>query len=53
MKKARPSKLYLYQDGAREGNESDRIGVEKCRATAADENIDWDCEVHRFYQEKM
>mgnify|MGYP000009737497 FL=1 len=52
VKKARPSKLYLYQDGAREGNESDRIGVEKCRATAADENIDWDCEVHRFYQEK-
>lgn len=50
VKKARPRVLLLYQDGAREGVESDRIGIDKCRRIA--ENIDWDCEVHRFYQDK-
>lgn len=50
VKKARPSKLFLYQDGAREGNERDKIGVEKCRAIA--ENIDWECEVQRLYQKR-
>lgn len=47
---ARPSKLYLYQDGVREGREDDIEGVRKCREIA--ENIDWTCEVHRLYQEK-
>lgn len=50
VKQARPSKLYLYQDGARNGNKNDEIGIMKCRAIA--ENIDWDCEVHTKYQEK-
>lgn len=50
VKKARPSKLLLYQDGAREGNENDAIGVQKCREIASD--IDWDCEVYTLYQEK-
>lgn len=50
VKKARPSKLFLYQDGARPGNEKDSLGVEKCRAIA--EDIDWECEVHKLYQEK-
>lgn len=50
VKKARPSKLFLYQDGPREGNQKDIDGIAKCRAIA--ENIDWACEVHRFYQEK-
>lgn len=50
VKIARPSKLFLYQDGAREGNEKDVIGIQKCREIA--EDIDWECEVHRFYQEK-
>ena len=50
VKKARPSKLFLYQDGPREGNQKDIDGIKKCREIA--ENIDWDCEVHRFYQEK-
>lgn len=52
IKKARPSRLYLYQDGPRENRPDDLIGLEKCRAIVADEQIDWDCEVHRFYQEK-
>ena len=52
VKKARPSKLYLYQDGAREGREDDIVGINKCRNIVSDENIDWDCEVHRLYQKK-
>lgn len=52
VKKARPSKLYLYQDGAREGNKSDIVGIKKCREICSDEEINWNCEVHRFYQKK-
>lgn len=48
VKKARPSKLYLYQDGAR--GPKDIPGIEACRKIAAD--IDWECEVHQLYQEK-
>lgn len=50
VRKARPSKLFLYQDGPREGNLKDAEGIKKCREIA--ENIDWNCEVHRLYQEK-
>ena len=50
VRQARPSKLFLYQDGPR--GERDREGIEACRAIASDENIDWECEVHRLYQEK-
>lgn len=49
VKKARPSRLFLYQDGAREGNEKDVIGVAKCREIVSD--IDWECEVHRKFQD--
>lgn len=47
---AKPSKLYLFQDGAREGREDDVINVQKCREVVAD--IDWECEVHRNYQKE-
>lgn len=50
VRAARPSKLFLYQDGAREGNEKDRAGVEACRRIVSDEHIDWDCQVRRNYQ---
>lgn len=50
VKLARPSKLYLYQDGARPDREDDIIGIQKCREIA--EDIDWDCEVHKLYQDK-
>ncbi|MCR4900459.1 MAG: hypothetical protein K5907_06560 [Treponema sp.] len=50
VKKARPSRLFLYQDGARQNNEKDTIAVEKCREIVSD--IDWDCEVHQNYQDK-
>ena len=50
IKKARPSKLYLYQDGAREGRDDDVINVNKCRNVVS--QIDWECEVHTKFQEK-
>lgn len=50
VRQARPSRLFLFQDGAR--NERDRAGIEACRRIVSDEAIDWECEVHRNYQEK-
>lgn len=50
VRQARPSKLFLYQDGAR--GEKDMEGVMECRSIASDENIDWECEVFRMYQDK-
>ncbi len=47
VRKARPSRLFLYQDGPR--GERDMAGIEACRSIV--ENIDWECEVHRKYQE--
>lgn len=51
VKKARPARLFLYQDGPRPGK-GDEKGIAECRALVCDEQIDWDCEVHRLYQEK-
>lgn len=50
VKKARPARLFLYQDGPR--GERDMPGIEACRNICSDENIDWECEVHRLYQER-
>lgn len=50
VKLARPSKLFLYQDGARDGNAKDIACVSQCREIASD--IDWECEVHTLYQDK-
>ncbi len=51
VKKARPSQLFLYQDGPRKGT-NDMEGIMECRKLVSDENIDWQCEVHRLYQDK-
>lgn len=48
VRKARPARLFLYQDGPR--GERDLPGIEACRRVV--ENIDWPCEVQRMYQEK-
>ena len=48
VRQARPSKLFLYQDGPR--GERDMAGIEACRRVVAD--IDWDCTVQRLYQER-
>lgn len=50
VRKARPSEIFLYQDGPREDHPDDVENIEKCRQIA--ENIDWDCKVYKFYQEK-
>ena len=48
VKKARPRKLLLWQDGPR--NENDISGITACRDIVKD--IDWECEVHTHYNEK-
>lgn len=47
VRKARPSRLFLYQDGPR--GPHDLPGIEACRKVVAD--VDWVCEVHTLYQE--
>lgn len=51
VRKQQPSKLYIFQDGAREDRPDD---VEKCKAVrdAVNELVDWPCELHTNYQEK-
>ena len=48
VRQARPSHLFLYQDGPR--GERDMPGIMACRKIA--ENIDWECDVKRHYCEK-
>ncbi|WKA50211.1 hypothetical protein QWY22_15075 [Planococcus liqunii] len=50
IKIARPSKLFLIQDGAREDNINDKKNIEKCLEIV--EDIDWECEVYKNYSEK-
>lgn len=50
VRKVKPRRLLLWQDGPREGRADDLVGLESCRKIA--ENIDWDCEVHTHYCEK-
>ena len=50
VKLARPSRLYLYQDGARKERLDDRINIQKCRDIVSE--IDWECEIYCNYQEK-
>ncbi len=46
VRKARPARLFLYQDGSR--GQRDEAGVAACREIAA--RIDWECEVHKLYK---
>ena len=50
IKLARPRRLFLYQDGPRPGRKDDIESIRKCREIV--EQIDWDCELHKLYQEK-
>jgi hypothetical protein len=47
IKIARPSKLFLIQDGPRKNNESDMIKINECRCIV--EDIDWECHVFTNY----
>ena len=51
IRKARPARIYLYQDGPRDGRQDDINNIVACRK-AIEDMIDWDCEIHRFYQER-
>lgn len=47
VRKAKPNKLFLIQDGARVNNAADREKILVCQKIV--ENIDWECEVFRNY----
>ncbi|MBQ7495902.1 MAG: hemolysin activation protein [Bacteroidaceae bacterium] len=48
VRKAQPTRLFLYQDGPR--GERDMPGILACRQVV--EQVDWDCQVERMYQER-
>ena len=48
VRKARPSRLFLYQDGPR--SEKDMPGIMACREVVA--QVDWECQVETLYQER-
>jgi hypothetical protein len=48
VREARPSHLFLYQDGPR--SEEDMPGILACREVVA--QVDWECQVETLYQEK-
>lgn len=50
VKEARPSKLFLACDGAREGNKTDAQRIEECKKIVSD--IDWECDVYTNYSEQ-
>ena len=50
IRKARPRKLYLAQDGPRDNCESDPENIKLCREIV--DNIDWECQVFRNYSEE-
>lgn len=47
IRKARPSRLFIYQDGPR--NDDDARKLEAARRIVADDEIDWQCDVQRSY----
>lgn len=50
IREARPSKLFLCQDGPRVGNKNDIENISKCREIVS--NIDWECDVYYDYSEE-
>lgn len=50
IREAKPSTLFLIQDGSRSGNLNDEIKIQECREIV--KNIDWYCKVFRNYSEE-
>ena len=50
LKCVQPERLWVFQDGAREGNERDRLLCAKVRQEV-EERVDWKCEVQKYYAE--
>lgn len=48
VKEARPKQLFLFCDGPR--NERDAERIEQSKAIV--EDIDWDCDVHKYYSKE-
>ena len=51
IRKQQPAQLFVCQDGARDGNENDRVKCQEVR-NVIKELVDWPCELHTLYQEK-
>lgn len=51
IRKQKPTELYVCQDGAREGNENDKIKCQEVRDVIK-ELVDWSCNLHTLYQKK-
>ena len=51
IRKQQPAQLFVCQDGAREGNEIDRVKCQEVRDVIS-ELVDWPCELHTLYQKK-
>lgn len=50
IRNVRPRQLFLIADGPRPGRKDDIENCRLCREIA--ENINWECEVYRYYNEK-
>ncbi len=48
VREARPTRLFLYQDGPRKGRQDDVDNILRCREIVS--QVDWECEVHTLYQ---
>lgn len=51
IKKARPPRLYLASDGARENKDGEKETVQKIRSFILN-NIDWECEIKTLFRDK-
>jgi len=51
IRKAKPPRLYIAADGARENKEGEKEKVEAVRNYVMD-NIDWDCEVKTLFKDQ-
>lgn len=49
VRNAKPSMLFLIQDGARSDRPNDEIGVQKCREIC--NQIDWECKVYKDFSD--
>lgn len=49
---SKPKELYVFQDGAREGNESDSVKCAEVQKVVLDLSKDTDVELHTFYSKK-
>jgi len=50
IRQAKVKRLYIANDGPREGNIEDQKAREEIKKII--DSIDWDCEIHTLFQEK-